>query len=155
MSPAPGRQSFASRGDQVGGRWPPGRHPAGQGAGRSPGDSRSRRAPFPRAAYADRQGRAPAGQPGDIITGRLTGPAKDRSADTNPTTKVEARYGPSQWPREGDEIVVRHTLRDIDGPMYVRVRGTNTDEPEPQPDPHRSDPWADLWFYSKPVFIER
>ncbi|WP_169952091.1 phosphoesterase [Microbispora sp. H11081] len=91
----------------------------------------------------------------DIITGRVTGPAADRSSDTNPTTAVAGRYGPGQWSREGDEIVVRHTLRDIDGPMYVRVRGTNTDELEPQPDPRGSDPWSDLWFYSNPVFIDR
>ncbi|GLX11455.1 hypothetical protein [Microbispora sp. NBRC 16548] len=91
----------------------------------------------------------------DIITGRVTGPAADRSSDTNPTTAVAGRYGPGQWRREGDEIVVRHTLRDIDGPMYVRARGTNTDELEPQPDPRGSDPWSDLWFYSNPVFISR
>ncbi|SEH00242.1 hypothetical protein SAMN05444920_115221 [Nonomuraea solani] len=91
----------------------------------------------------------------DIITGRITGPARDRTSDTNPTTKVEARYGAGQWRRDGDEIVVRHTLRDIDGPMYVRVRGTSTAELEPEPDPRGSDPWADLWFYSNPVFIER
>ncbi|MEU6781304.1 phosphoesterase [Nonomuraea angiospora] len=107
----------------------------------------------PRTANA--KGERPQVKRVDIITGRVTGPAKDRSSDTNPTTKVEARYGAGQWRRDGDEIVVRHTVRDIDGPMYVRVRGTNTDELEPQPDPKGSDPWADLWFYSNPVFIER
>ncbi|GAA4994075.1 hypothetical protein [Actinopolymorpha pittospori] len=52
-------------------------------------------------------------------------------------------------------IVVKHTLRNVDDSMYVRVRGTNTDELEPQPDARGSNPWEDLWFYSNPIFIER
>ncbi|WP_395108308.1 phosphoesterase [Actinomadura sp. SCN-SB] len=91
----------------------------------------------------------------DVITGRITGSASDRASDTNPTTTVAGRYGPADWRRENGAIVVRHLVRDIDGPMYVRVRGTSTDELEPQPDPHGADPWADLWFYSNPIFIDR
>lgn len=91
----------------------------------------------------------------DVITGRVTGRAADRSSDTNPTTAVVGRYGPGDWRREDGWIIVRHRLRSLDGPAYVRVRGTNTDELEPLPDPHGSDPWADLWFYSNPVFLTR
>lgn len=58
----------------------------------------------------------------DIITGRITGAVADRSTDTNPTTKVAARYGPGDWRREGDWIVIRHQLRGVDRPMYVRAR---------------------------------
>jgi hypothetical protein len=36
---------------------------------------------------------------------------------------------------------------------YIRVRGTNTGELEPTPDLKGENPWADLWFYSKPVFV--
>lgn len=89
----------------------------------------------------------------DVIVGRILGRSSDRTADTNPTTVVAGRYGPGDWRREGDYIVVRHQLRDIDGPMYVRVRGTGTDELEPAPDPRGENPWKDLWFYSNPVFI--
>lgn len=89
----------------------------------------------------------------DVITGRITGPVSDRSSDTNPTTKVVGRYGPGDWRREGDTIVVRHRLTDVDGPMYVRVRGTSTDQLEPQEDVRGENPWEDLWFYSNPVFI--
>lgn len=91
----------------------------------------------------------------DIITGAITGPVADRASDTNPTTRVAGRYGPSDWTQQGDWIVVRHLLRTIDGPTYVRVRGTSTDELEPQPDAHGADPWADLWCYSNPVFLDR
>ncbi|NYH93464.1 phosphoesterase [Actinopolymorpha rutila] len=90
----------------------------------------------------------------DVITGQITGRVTDRSADTNSTTKVVGRYDAGDWKREGDWIVVKHTLRDVDGPMYVRVRGTNTDELEPLPDAHGSNPWEDLWFYSNPIFVE-
>lgn len=38
--------------------------------------------------------------------------------------------------------------------MYVRVRGTNTADPEPLMDQPGENPWAHLWFYSNPIFIE-
>ncbi|WP_253911281.1 hypothetical protein [Streptomyces sp. CNQ-509] len=88
----------------------------------------------------------------DLITGGITGPSADRDADTNPTTKVVARFGPNDWRRQGKEYVIRHTLRDVDGDMYARVRGTSTDEAEPAADGLES-PWEDLWFYSNPVFV--
>jgi hypothetical protein len=88
----------------------------------------------------------------DLIVGHITGTNPDLSADTNPTTKVVARYSPNQWRREGDEYVIRHTLRDVETDLYARVRGTNTDEAEPLPDGLES-PWSDLWFYSNPVFV--
>jgi len=88
----------------------------------------------------------------DLITGSITGPSADRDADTNPTTRVAARFGPGDWRRQGREYVIRHTLRDVDGDMYARVRGTSTDEAEPVADGLES-PWEDLWFYSNPVFV--
>jgi hypothetical protein len=88
----------------------------------------------------------------DLITGGITGPSADRDADTNPTTRVVARFGPNDWRRQGKEYVIRHTLRDVDGDMYARVRGTSTDEAEPAADGLES-PWEDLWFYSNPVFV--
>jgi len=88
----------------------------------------------------------------DLITGGITGPSADVNADTNPTARVVARFGPNSWRRSGDEMVIRHRLTDIPGNMYVRVRGTNTAEDEPQLD-GAEDPWTDLWFYSNPVFI--
>jgi hypothetical protein len=42
----------------------------------------------------------------DLITGRITGPASDRTADTNPTTAVVGRFGPGDWRRDDDWIVV-------------------------------------------------
>lgn len=89
----------------------------------------------------------------DIIVGQVTGPASNRDAATNPTTKVVARYGVNDFRRRGGEYVIRHTLRDVTTQSYIRVRGTSTDELEPAADGIES-PWDDLWFYSNPVFID-
>ncbi|TNH29473.1 phosphoesterase [Micromonospora orduensis] len=88
----------------------------------------------------------------DLIVGQITGPSANLDADTNPTTGVVARFGPRDWRRQGDEYVIRHTLRDVEADTYARVRGTSTDEAEPLADGLES-PWDDLWFYSNPVFV--
>lgn len=89
----------------------------------------------------------------DLIVGSITGPTSNLDADTNPTTQVVARFGPGDWQRRGNELVIRHTLTDVPGDLYARVRGTNTDEIEPAADGLES-PWDDLWFYSNPVFVQ-
>ncbi|MFC7493418.1 MULTISPECIES: hypothetical protein [unclassified Nocardioides] len=88
----------------------------------------------------------------DVIVGDITGPVSDRSAASNPTTKVVARYGRSDFRSSGRQQVVRFTLRDVTKDCYIRVRGTSTDEMEPAADGLES-PWEDLWFYSNPVFV--
>ncbi|MGC4771747.1 phosphoesterase [Micromonospora sp. DT44] len=88
----------------------------------------------------------------DLIVGQITGPSANLDADTNPTTKVVARFGPRDWRRQGHDYVIRHTLRNVDADTYARVRGTSTDEAEPLADGLES-PWDDLWFYSNPVFV--
>ncbi|WP_221760864.1 hypothetical protein [Kibdelosporangium aridum] len=88
----------------------------------------------------------------DLIVGNVTGVNADLDADTNPTTKVVARFGPRDWRRQGSEYVIRHTLRNVEQDLYARVRGTNTDELEPLAD-GKENPWTDLWFYSNPVFV--
>ncbi|MET7670609.1 hypothetical protein ABZS39_21075, partial [Micromonospora luteifusca] len=88
----------------------------------------------------------------DLIVGQITGPSANLDADTNPTTKVVARFGPRDWRRQGEDYVIRHTLRNVEADTYARVRGTSTDEAEPLADGLES-PWDDLWFYSNPVFV--
>ncbi|MEX0686667.1 MAG: hypothetical protein WD267_03200 [Balneolales bacterium] len=91
----------------------------------------------------------------DLIVGEINGPVSDRSQGTNPTTTVERRFTADDWVREGDYLVMTHTLENVHHSSYFRVRGTNnTDELEPESDPVGEDPWTDLWFYSNPVFIE-
>ncbi|MGW4214425.1 PHP domain-containing protein [Lentzea sp. NPDC004789] len=97
----------------------------------------------------------------DLIVGGITGPASDRSVFHTPDTKVVRSWDVRQ--RTGTvELVHRIT---VDGPFYVRVRGTDgkrgsvghhgaaVDPAGPALDVvGKSDPWEDLWFYSNPVF---
>ncbi|MBW2494352.1 MAG: phosphoesterase [Deltaproteobacteria bacterium] len=89
----------------------------------------------------------------DLIVGNITGPVSDRSADTNPTTRVLARFSPEDWKRDGAYCVINTRIENVTADTYLRVRGTNGDEMEPEPDPRGEDPWTDLWFYSNPSFI--
>lgn len=90
----------------------------------------------------------------DLIVGEVRGKVADASTDSNPSTRVVARFTDRDWRRDGDHRVITHTLEAVDKPLYLRVRGTNTDELEPQPDPDGENPWGDLWFYSNPIFVE-
>jgi hypothetical protein len=90
----------------------------------------------------------------DLIRGSVTGPTATRDADANPTTRVAARFTAAQWRREGDWRVIETTLTGVRGGEYIRVRGTSTDEAEPLPDVQGESPWADLWFYANPVFLD-
>jgi hypothetical protein len=63
------------------------------------------------------------------------------------------RFSASDWRRDGEILDMSHTVS-VSGPVYIRVRGTNTNELEPNVDPPDEDPWPDLWFYSNPVFVE-
>ncbi len=105
-------------------------------------------------AGANFGGRTPDVRRVDLIRGEITGAATDRSADRNPSTRIEARFGPGQWARDGERISIAYTLRNVTQSTYVRVRGTNGTELEPEPDVAGEDPWTDLWFYANPVFIE-
>jgi hypothetical protein len=89
----------------------------------------------------------------DLIVGQITGLASDRSFGTNETTAVVKRFARGDWNRDGEYREMNYRLS-VERPVYVRVRGTNTDELEPAIDPPDENPWPDLWFYSNPVFVE-
>ncbi len=88
----------------------------------------------------------------DLIIGDIRGPTTDPDLDTNSTTRVLVRFDDKSWQREGEYLTMSTTV-DVSGPLYVRVRGTNTDQLEPEEDAGTEDPWQDLWFYSNPVFV--
>ena len=75
--------------------------------------------------------------------------------DRNATTKGSSRDSPrKEWERDGDNYSITMTPAEIDRNMYVRVRGTSTADLEPPMDTPGESPWADLWFYSNPIFVE-
>ena len=98
-------------------------------------------------------GRSPEVKRIDLIRGDLTGPAPSRSADENPTARVERRFTPADWVREGEVITLTTTLRNVQASGYLRLRGTGTNDAEPAMDVPGENPWDDLWFYANPVFI--
>ena len=90
----------------------------------------------------------------DLIVGDVRGPVTDRNHDRNDTTQVLQRFGAQEWSSEGEVSSISTTLGPIDRNQYLRVRGTNTNDLEPPMDRPGEDPWADLWFYSNPIFVE-
>jgi len=89
----------------------------------------------------------------DLIVGNVTGPNEDRSLATNESTKVVKRFSATDWHRDGEILDMKYTVS-VSAPVYIRVRGTNTNELEPNVDPPDENPWQDLWFYSNPVFVD-
>jgi hypothetical protein len=90
----------------------------------------------------------------DVIAGEVYGMSDDPNLDRNPTTRVLGRFTGKQWSRDGDTYSFTTTLPKMERSFYVRVRGTNTQDEEPAMDVAGENPWADLWFYSNPIFIE-
>lgn len=102
---------------------------------------------------ANQGGQTPSVARVDLILGDITGPAADRTNDRNASTRVERRFTSADWRQQGEVLTMRHTLRNVRSPLYLRVRGTSTAELEPASDPKGENPWSDLWFYANPIFV--
>jgi hypothetical protein len=89
----------------------------------------------------------------DLIAGDVLGPAADRDAMTNPTTKVVAQMPASEARREGDFLTFRYRFPQARQSFYVRVRGTNLNVDAPRMDTPNIYPWDNLWFYSNPIQV--
>lgn len=109
----------------------------------------------------------------DLITGDVTG-RKDRNdasawaSETNPSTAVAKRFTSSDWTVDGASRTMSYTFTPS-ASRYVRLRGTNqrigSAKLDPNGEPLMDEPtttsstntidraWADLWFYTNPVFI--
>lgn len=112
----------------------------------------------------------------DLIAGEIRGKIDPASPDftnaTNETTKVIATFTSKDWRTDRDGYnVITYRVKDLDKSMYFRLRGTNlapgtayeTDaQGNPLPDAlvtqktwldGADEAWADLWFYSNPIFV--
>jgi hypothetical protein len=107
----------------------------------------------------------------DLIVGDVTGvtaPGSDQyKADTNSSTKVVATFTSKDWKADADGyLTVTYTLPKLDKNQYLRLRGTNlglnvenqTQDGNPLNDDlmggnDKAKAYADLWFYSNPIFI--
>ncbi|HTG38414.1 phosphoesterase [Sphingomonas sp.] len=104
---------------------------------------------FRPAQAANADGAVPRVDHVDLIAGERAGAAGDH----NPTTRVVRRFAADEWRRDGADWVIEHRMIAPSRPAYLRVRGTNTVQAEPAPDTPGESPWADLWFYSNPVYL--
>ena len=92
----------------------------------------------------------------DLIAGPITGPNPDTDAFSAPGARVVRSF---EINRRSGMVEINHRFRHVDGPFYLRLRGTdgNASAPgsiEPRLDPLPIDPWSDLWFYTNPVFVQ-
>lgn len=107
------------------------------------------------------------------VTGKLTPEMPEYGTQgENPTTEVVAAYLPTDMTVDQDGYTVcTYQVRRMKKDMYFRVRGTNqlpgtayeTDaEGNPLADSEAGnlglngadEAWADLWFYSNPIFVD-
>jgi hypothetical protein len=112
----------------------------------------------------------------DLIAGRITGKISPDSPDyttaTNETTRVIATFTADDWQTDRNGYnVITYRIRDIDNSTYFRLRGTNLAPNTPNETDAQGNPlsdflatdylgldgaeeaWADLWFYSNPIFV--
>jgi len=102
----------------------------------------------------------------DVILGQVTGAVTDRDVFTTPSTSVVESFDTTGVRAQGGTATFTYTVRDVGGPFYVRVRGTDgkrsqvgiygaaVDPQGPALDVEGdADPWEDLWFYTNPVFV--
>ena len=107
----------------------------------------------------------------DLIAGSVTGPAVKGSASwdasTNPTAQVVKTFDRKSLKKVGEGwYSATYVVRNVQGPMYLRLRGTNlaagtigmTDAAgNPLMDQvganSPANAWKSLWFYSNPIWI--
>lgn len=102
----------------------------------------------------------------DVISGPVTGPVTDRDTLRAPGTTVTRQFDVSGT---SGVTTVTHVFRDVAGPFYLRVRGSDGNRTgagyhgaavDPSgPQRHGSgtveaDPWLDTWFYANPIFVD-
>ncbi|MBZ9642318.1 PHP domain-containing protein [Streptomyces sp. PSKA30] len=99
----------------------------------------------------------------DVIQGDVTGEVADKDTFTAPTARVVKSY---EVNKSTGTVRLTYELGKVDRPVYVRLRGTDGNRTAVGPmgaavDPNGpaldvvgdADPWADLWFYSNPVWV--
>jgi hypothetical protein len=99
----------------------------------------------------------------DVIVGSVTGPVSDKDSFTAPDTRVVKSF---EVMPGSSGLSVTYSLGRIDKPFYVRLRGTDGSRTQPgllgaAVDPYgpqldvigAADPWADLWFYTNPIWV--
>ena len=92
----------------------------------------------------------------DLISGPVTGRAKDRDAFTAPETHVVETFEVRKGRRT---VTFDHTFRNVQDSFYLRLRGSDGHQLDSAGNPPMdvvgdANPWEDLWFYANPVFVD-
>jgi len=112
----------------------------------------------------------------DLIAGDITGmvPPGDPNYTnaTNSSTKVIATFTEKDWQESKGWKTIAYSLKNMDKSMYFRLRGTNLAPSTPYETDEQGNPlldtlatdnlgldgaeeaYADLWFYSNPIFVK-
>jgi hypothetical protein len=108
----------------------------------------------------------------DLIAGDVTGKVLPTDpgykVDTNPSTRVIKTLNRHDFNIDRDGYYVAHVSVRADRDMYFRLRGTNLAPGTPNETDADGNPladslmgantpakaWADLWFYSNPIFVD-
>jgi hypothetical protein len=97
----------------------------------------------------------------DVVLGAVTGPPGTPDAQRAPLTRTVESF---EVGRSAGAVQLSYRLGRVEGPLYVRLRGTDGNKCGPGPygvqtDPVGpvmdvfTDPWGDLWFYSNPMWV--
>ena len=110
----------------------------------------------------------------DLIAGNVTGlidPSSPafKTSKTNSSTHVVKRFTSADWTVDGEGYnVITTTVDNVASDMYFRLRGTNLrvgvkNQTDASGNPlidtkmgknSADKAWADLWFYSNPIFVD-
>lgn len=91
----------------------------------------------------------------DIICGTAVSASDvDGGAQTTGNATVIARLDRKQLKAAYRSLAAQVRITLPKNAKYIRLRGSSTRQDEPSPDTPGEDPWADLWFYSNPIYIE-
>jgi hypothetical protein len=108
----------------------------------------------------------------DLIAGDVTGLLEPgtheyKRGETNPSTRVVESFSDWETDEAGYHLIV-YEPHNLNNDMYFRLRGTNLGFNVPNETDAEGNPlcddlmgvnteekaWADLWFYSNPIFVE-
>jgi hypothetical protein len=123
---------------------------------------------------ANYHGDAPVVNHVDLIAGNVTGLIDPSSPEfktnkTNSSTHVVQRFTSADWTVDGEGFnVITTTVNNVTNDMYFRLRGSNLGVGVKNQTSANGNPlidmkmgrntaakaWADLWFYSNPIFVD-
>ena len=110
------------------------------------------------AAGPNFNGQVPALAKVDLISGPVTGRVTDKDTLSAPGTTVVKTFDVSSS-AGGRRVRLDHTFTNVQQSFYLRLRGSDGKQLDAAGNPlmdvgGNEDPFADLWFYANPVFVD-